>query len=41
MEDGVLVAKINSALSLSLLSSAQASEVLGSLGDNIVVQLDT
>ena len=41
MEDGVLVAKINSALSLSLLSSAQASEVLGSLGDNIAVQLDT
>ena len=41
MEDGVLVAKINSTLSLSLLSSAQASEVLSGLRDDIVVQLNT
>lgn len=40
VEDGVLVAQINTRLALSLLSSAQASEVLGGLGDDIVVQLD-
>ena len=40
VEDGVLVAKIDSALSLSLLSSAQASEVLSSLRNNIIVQLN-
>ena len=39
VEDGVLVAKIHTLSSLSLLSSAEATEVLGSLGNDVVEQL--
>ena len=39
VEDGVLVAKILTLSSLSLLSGAEAAEVLGSLGNNVVEQL--
>ena len=39
VEDGVLVAKIHTLSSLSLLSSAEATEVLGSLGNDISTQL--
>ena len=39
VEDGVLEAEIHSRSSLSLLSSAQASEILSCLRDNVVEQL--